>query len=260
MIVENIAGMEVNLETSGKNMDDNLDELVKYCYQHYHKNNRDTTWRYRGWSHLGEQNPVTRNGCNKDGITRDCSILCDSCGAMSNNSWCHVCSNNMTENHSKAIAIVQPSVHVDHSTTDKTTAIITIENVNSTPIVNTFTPSSPTVTQLTRSPTLIKKSPSPILTNLTSSHVSWVKCTFSSCSFLTMKPSRLSRHLLFHVSPGDRFYQCPDCKFRFYSLHKALKHDRRIHTGVKEWECQVCLAEVTDLQVHMKVGTIFISN
>ena len=230
-------------------MDDNLDELVKYCYQHYHKNNRDTTWRYRGGSHQGEQNFVTRNGCFKDDNTQDCSSLCDSCGAMSNNSWCHVCSNNMTENHSKAIAIVQPRVHFDLNTIDKTTSIATIENVNSTP-------SSPTVTQLT----LTKKPPSPIMTNLStsspSSHVSWVKCTFSSCSFLTMKPSRLSRHLQFHVSPGDRFYQCPDCKFRFYSLHKALKHDRRTHTGVKEWECQVCLAEVTDLQVHMKVGTI----
>ena len=36
MIVENIAQMEVNLEASRENMDDNLDELVKYCYQHYH--------------------------------------------------------------------------------------------------------------------------------------------------------------------------------------------------------------------------------
>ena len=37
-------------------------------------------------------------------------------------------------------------------------------------------------------------------------------------------------------------------------LHlQALKHDRKFHTGVKDYECRVCEAEVTDIAVHMKV-------
>ena len=34
---------------------------------------------------------------------------------------------------------------------------------------------------------------------------------------------------------------------------QALKHDRKFHTGVKDYECRVCEAEVTDIAVHMKV-------
>ena len=41
---------------------------------------------------------------------------------------------------------------------------------------------------------------------------------------------------------------------RFYSLAKMLKHDRKQHTGVKDYECRICEAEVTDIMVHMKVS------
>ena len=34
---------------------------------------------------------------------------------------------------------------------------------------------------------------------------------------------------------------------------QALKHDRKFHTGVKDYECRVCEAEVTDIAVHMKL-------
>ena len=33
-----------------------------------------------------------------------------------------------------------------------------------------------------------------------------------------------------------------------------LKHDRKVHTGVKDYECRVCEAEVTDIQIHMRVS------
>jgi hypothetical protein len=33
-----------------------------------------------------------------------------------------------------------------------------------------------------------------------------------------------------------------------------LKHDRKVHTGVKDYECRVCDAEVTDIQIHMRVS------
>ena len=35
-----------------------------------------------------------------------------------------------------------------------------------------------------------------------------------------------------------------------------LKHDRKAHTGVQDYECRVCEAEVTDITVHMKVRAI----
>ena len=89
----------------------------------------------------------------------------------------------------------------------------------------------------------------------------------------------MERHSLFHAA-NSRHYRCPDCHGqRFYSLakvgdcsvpcffrcfkprfhlllasnFKALKHDRKFHTGVKDYECRVCEAEVTDIAVHMKV-------
>jgi DNA-directed RNA polymerase subunit RPC12/RpoP len=33
-----------------------------------------------------------------------------------------------------------------------------------------------------------------------------------------------------------------------------LKHDRKFHTGEKDYECRICGAEVTDISVHMKVS------
>ena len=46
-------------------------------------------------------------------------------------------------------------------------------------------------------------------------------------------------------------YVCPDCKNgkKFTSLEKMLRHDRREHTGVLEYECRLCDAEVTDIKV-----------
>ena len=49
-------------------------------------------------------------------------------------------------------------------------------------------------------------------------------------------------------------YACPDCPKIFASLAKMLKHDRKAHTGVKDYECKICEAEVTDIHVHMRVS------
>ena len=61
-----------------------------------------------------------------------------------------------------------------------------------------------------------------------------------------------------HAEPSElevkRCYKCPDCHLKFYSLAKLLKHDRRKHTGIKDYECRICMAEVTDIQVHMRVS------
>ena len=45
----------------------------------------------------------------------------------------------------------------------------------------------------------------------------------------------------------------PDCDKHFFSLQKCLSHDRKSHTGVTEWQCQVCLKHVTDIKVHLKI-------
>jgi hypothetical protein len=84
----------------------------------------------------------------------------------------------------------------------------------------------------------------------------WVYCHERGCSFWTRKPERMARHAKCHV-PDNKHYQCPDCPLRFYSLAKMLKHDRKVHTGVKDYECRVCDAEVTDIQIHMRVSFHF---
>ncbi|TRY76442.1 hypothetical protein TCAL_15968 [Tigriopus californicus] len=84
------------------------------------------------------------------------------------------------------------------------------------------------------------------------SDVKWLYCSSSGCSFWTRKPDRMLRHTQCHV-PDARYYRCPDCSSKFYSLAKLLKHDRKVHTGMKDYECRVCEAEVTDIIVHMKV-------
>lgn len=86
------------------------------------------------------------------------------------------------------------------------------------------------------------------------SDVKWLYCASSGCSFWTRKPDRMLRHTQCHV-PDARYYRCPDCSSKFYSLAKLLKHDRKVHTGIKDYECRVCEAEVTDIIVHMKVST-----
>ena len=80
----------------------------------------------------------------------------------------------------------------------------------------------------------------------------WIYCETRGCSFWTRKPERMIRHRQCH-RPDTKYYKCPDCSLRFYSLAKMLKHDRKVHTGVKDYECRVCEAEVTDIQIHMRV-------
>ena len=81
----------------------------------------------------------------------------------------------------------------------------------------------------------------------------WMYCDVRGCSFWTRKPERMERHRKCH-RPDTKYYKCPDCSLRFYSLAKMLKHDRKVHTGVKDYECRVCEAEVTDIQIHMRVS------
>ena len=81
----------------------------------------------------------------------------------------------------------------------------------------------------------------------------WLYCEVRGCSFWTRKAERMDRHRQCH-RPDAKYYKCPDCSLRFYSLAKMLKHDRKVHTGVKDYECRVCEAEVTDIQIHMRVS------
>jgi len=83
----------------------------------------------------------------------------------------------------------------------------------------------------------------------------WLYCRERGCAFWTRKPERMIRHATCHVAE-NKHYQCPDCPLRFYSLAKMLKHDRKVHTGVKDYECRVCDAEVTDIQIHMRVSLL----
>ena len=86
-------------------------------------------------------------------------------------------------------------------------------------------------------------------------------CKERGCTFWTRKPERMARHEKCHL-PDTKYYKCPDCKefTKFYSLAKMLKHDRKAHTGVQDYECRVCEAEVTDITVHMKVIIFFITS
>ena len=78
----------------------------------------------------------------------------------------------------------------------------------------------------------------------------WLRCDKPGCQFHTTKQARLARHTLFHMDRKDRALLCPDCGSKFFSLQKCLSHDRKQHTGVREWECTACLAEVTDIKVQ----------
>ena len=64
----------------------------------------------------------------------------------------------------------------------------------------------------------------------------------------------MERHMKSHIPGEDKFYQCPECQLKICSLSKLLRHDRKFHTGFKDYECKICEAEVTDIAVHMRVS------
>ncbi|TRY76970.1 hypothetical protein TCAL_02683 [Tigriopus californicus] len=80
----------------------------------------------------------------------------------------------------------------------------------------------------------------------------WLYCDRPKCNFWTRKERRMERHRQSHM-PDCRAFKCPDCGVRFYSLPKMLSHDRKFHTGDKDYECKICEAEVTDISVHMRI-------
>lgn len=82
----------------------------------------------------------------------------------------------------------------------------------------------------------------------------WMYCKEKNCSFWTRKQVRMERHEKSHVPGDDKFYQCPECQLKICSLSKLLRHDRKFHTGYKDYECKICEAEVTDIAVHMRVS------
>ena len=81
----------------------------------------------------------------------------------------------------------------------------------------------------------------------------WYVCDSTGCGYWTSKPERMERHLKFHV-PYSKHLKCPDCAKTLYTLAKALRHDRIEHTGVKDYECKYCGAEVIDLAIHLRVS------
>ena len=84
----------------------------------------------------------------------------------------------------------------------------------------------------------------------------WLDCQVIGCPFWTNKKERMERHMMCHPNKFSKNLKCPDCGVKFFSLAKMLKHDRKEHTGVKDWECRICGAEVTEIAVHMKVRKI----
>lgn len=83
----------------------------------------------------------------------------------------------------------------------------------------------------------------------------WLYCDKPHCDFSTRKPQRMERHMLSHPPGQSKCYKCPDCSETFTSLARMLRHDRKEHTGEKDYECKICEAEVTDIAVHMRVRT-----
>ena len=87
----------------------------------------------------------------------------------------------------------------------------------------------------------------------------WMYCKIKGCHFWTRKQVRMERHEKSHIPGDDKFYQCPECQLKICSLSKLLRHDRKFHTGFKDYECKICEAEVTDIAVHMRVSYDFLS-
>ncbi|XP_059083738.1 uncharacterized protein LOC131881010 [Tigriopus californicus] len=129
------------------------------------------------------------------------------------------------------------------SPTDQDATADTIKNA-SRPTV------TPTIAKETRAP---KKKTRPQFTFAKEPQSQWMYCDIESCNFWTRKPERMKRHKLCHTSGHHKNFECPDCGLRFYSLPKMLKHDRKKHTGIKDYECRLCGAEVSDIGVHMRV-------
>ena len=84
----------------------------------------------------------------------------------------------------------------------------------------------------------------------------WMYCPRVECNFWTRKPHRMERHRLCHPASGGRALVCPDCGAVFATLAKFLRHDRKEHTGEKEYECKICENEVTDISMHMKTHKV----
>ena len=80
----------------------------------------------------------------------------------------------------------------------------------------------------------------------------WMYCPRVECNFWTRKPHRMERHRLCHPPSGGKALVCPDCGMMFPTLGKFLRHDRKEHTGEKDYECKICEAEVTDIATHMR--------
>ncbi len=80
----------------------------------------------------------------------------------------------------------------------------------------------------------------------------WMHCGRRNCEFYTRKPHRMDRHVLCHTA--DTRLKCPDCGEVFNSLPRMLRHDRREHGKGADYECKICEAEVTDINVHMRVS------
>lgn len=83
----------------------------------------------------------------------------------------------------------------------------------------------------------------------------WLHCQVEGCHFWTKKQIRMVRHNQCHSYDENNkpIYYCPDCSVRINTLTKLLRHDRKLHTGFKDYECKICEAEVTDIGIHMRV-------
>ncbi len=82
----------------------------------------------------------------------------------------------------------------------------------------------------------------------------WMHCERDGCDFYTRKAWKMDRHRLCHVDNGSSRLKCVDCGEVFSSLPRMLRHDRKTHTREQAYECKICEAEVTDINVHMRVS------